>query len=119
LAQLDTEFTNIRPLLERPPRSPAIDSATKHVEKQLRALHESFLEEYGAPIGNAFDLLGGIEGSSTAPTQAEQRMLDVATAQLRDMIAKLNDVITTSMPQLRLSLEKQAPRAITPVKAPQ
>ena len=116
LAELDTEFTSMRPLLERPPRSPATDSATKRVEKQLRGLHESFVEEYGAPIGNAFDLLGGIEGSSTAPTQAEERMLDVSAAQLRDMVAKLNDVISTSMPQLQLILKQQAPRAITPVK---
>jgi hypothetical protein len=116
LAELDTEFTHMQPLLERPPKSPATDSATQRVEKELGGLHESFVEEYGGAIGNAFDLLGGIEGSSTAPTQAEERMLDVSAAQLRDMVAKLNEVISTSMPQLRLILKQQAPRAITPVK---
>jgi hypothetical protein len=119
LAELDTEFTNMKPLLEHPPRSPATDSAIKRVEKQLRGLHESFAEEYGGPIGNAFDLLGGIEGSSSAPTQAEERMLDLAATQLRDAIAKLNDAIKTSMPELRLALKQQAPRAIAPVRPPQ
>jgi len=119
LAELDTEFKNMQPLLDHPPKSPATDSATKRVEKELRTLQGSFDEEYGAPIGNAFDLLGGIEGSSTAPTQAEERMLDVAATQVRDMIAKLNDVISTSMPQLRLLLKQQAPRAITPVRPTQ
>ena len=119
LAQLDTEFTSMKPLLEHPPKSPATDSATKRMEKELRALQGSFDEEYGAPIGNAFDLLGGIEGSSTAPTQAEERMLDLSATQVRDMIAKLNDVISTSMPQLRLLLKQQAPRAISPVRQTQ
>jgi hypothetical protein len=119
LAALDTEFASMRTQLDRPSKTPATDSATKRMDKQLRALHESFGEEYGAPIGNAFDLLGGLEGSSAAPTQAEQRTLDITTSQLRDVIVKLNDVITTSMPQLRQSLAKQAPHATTPVRPPQ
>lgn len=119
LAALDTEFTNVRKLLELPPTLAATDSAIRRVDRQLRALHESFGEDYGTPIGNAFDLLGGLEGSSAAPTQSEHRTLDIATAQLRDMIVKLNEVITTAMPQLRESLKQQAPRSITPVRPPQ
>lgn len=119
LAALDSEFTHMRAQLERPPRAPATDSLLKRVEGQLTALHESFSEEYGTPIGNAFDLLGGLEGSSTAPTQSEQRTLDLSTAQVREMLAKLNDVIEKAMPQLRHALAQQAPRDIKPVKPPQ
>ena len=88
------------------------------MQKELRALHESFSEEYGTPIGNAFDLLGGLEGSSAAPTEAEQRTLDLSTVQLRSTFAKLNALITTEMPHLREALARQAPRAIAPVRAP-
>jgi hypothetical protein len=84
----------------------------------LRALHESFSGEYGAPMGNAFDLLGGLEGSSATPTEAEQRTLDLSTTQLRDAFSKLNTLITTEMPHLREALLKQPPRAVAPVRLP-
>ena len=94
LAALDTEFTHVRALLAQSPKVPATDSAVTRVQKELRAVHESFSEEYGAPIGNAFDLLGGLEGSSAGPTEAEQRTLDLSTTQLRSTFAKLNELIT-------------------------
>jgi hypothetical protein len=119
LAALDTEFTHVRALLAQSPKVAATDSAVTHVEKELHTVHESFSEEYGAPIGNAFDLLGGLEGSSAAPTEAEQRTLDLSTAQLRGTFAKLNALITTDMPHLREALARQAPRVISPVRLPQ
>jgi hypothetical protein len=118
LAAIDTEFTHVRALLAQSAKVPATDSAVTRVEKELRTVHESFSEEYGTPIGNAFDLLGGLEGSSAAPTEAEQRTLDLSTAQLRGTFAKLNELITTEMPRLRETLARQAPRAIAPVRAP-
>jgi len=118
LAAIDTEFTHVRALLAQSAKVPATDSAVTRVEKELRTVHESFSEEYGTPIGNAFDLLGGLEGSSAAPTEAEQRTLDLSTAQLRGTFAKLNELITTEMPRLRETLVRQAPHAIAPVRAP-
>ncbi len=118
LAAVDTEFTSVRALLAQAPKSPATDSVVSRVAKELRALHEAFSGEYGAPMGNAFDLLGGLEGSSAAPTEAEQRTLDLSTAQLRDTFSKLNTLITTEMPHLREALAHQPPRAIAPVRLP-
>jgi photosystem II stability/assembly factor-like uncharacterized protein len=118
LAAVDTEFTSMRALLAQSPKSQATDSAVSRIAKELSGLHESFSGEYGAPMGNAFDLLGGLEGSSAAPTEAEQRTLDLSTAQLRATFSKLNVLITTEIPQLREMLVHQPARAIAPVRLP-
>lgn len=108
LAAVDTEFAHLRPLLASRGPSPATDSLLKIVAAQLSTLRRGFASDYGAPIGEVFDVLGGLESSSVAPTQAEQRALDFAAADLAASITKLNALVTTEMPKLRAVLS--APR---------
>ena len=67
----------------------------------LTTLRARFGQSYSTPIGQAFDLLGGLESSSAAPTEAEQRTLDMVKADLSDAYAKLQALIATQMPMLR------------------
>jgi len=119
LAAVDSEFAHTRALLESRAKSPAVDSMVRHLAKTLGELHEGFDEEYGSAIGDAFDLLGGLEASSAMPTEAEQRTLDASTIHLRATVAKLNDVITTGLPRLREALAHHPAAAIETVKGPE
>jgi hypothetical protein len=76
----------------------------------IATLRASFSAGYSAPIGQAFDLLGGLESSAAAPTEAERRTLDAATADLRDVFAKLHALVTTELPKLRQVVTSHAPR---------
>jgi hypothetical protein len=73
---------------------------------------------YGTPIGRAFDLLGALQSSSFAPTEAHGRILDAAAKDLRDAIAALNQVVTTTMPALRARVGAAA-TGVEPLKLPQ
>jgi photosystem II stability/assembly factor-like uncharacterized protein len=119
LTAVDTEFAHSRALIESRSKSPAVDSVVHHLAKELDQLHAGFDEEYGSAIGDAFDLLGGLEASSAMPTEAEQRTLDASTIHLRATIAKLNYVITTDMPRLRETLAHQPAATIETVKGPE
>jgi photosystem II stability/assembly factor-like uncharacterized protein len=86
------------------------DSVVKRAGATLSTLRGKFATSYSAPIGQAFDLLGGLESSSAAPTEAERRTLDSVTADLRDAFAKLHDLIATDMPKVRQLATSGAPR---------
>lgn len=118
LAAVDTEFAHARALLERHSPAPAVDSLLRRTAGRLTELRRRFGEAYGTPIGNAFDLLGGLEGSSAGPTRAEQQTLDLVTAQVRGMITTLNDIMTTDMPRVRDALVHQPPPTLSPVRGP-
>lgn len=115
---LDSQLVHIRALAKAAPAPAPVDSVLRHVTERLAGLRRDFSEEYGAPIGNAFDLLGGLEGSSLPPTQAEDRTLAVVTAELRHTLAQLNDIITTDMPKLREAWVRQPLPAVQPVTLP-
>lgn len=120
LLAADTEFTHARALLERRQPGAAVDSLIERTARRLTTLRRQFGEEYGTPIGNAFDLLGGLEASSAEPTQAEQRTLDQCTAQLRSMITSLDQLVATDLPRVREAVAHQASTtpAASPVRAP-
>ena len=69
--------------------------------RKVAELRPRFSPSYGTPIGRAFDLLGAMQSSSGAPTEAEGRILDSATWDLREAITKLNELITKTLPAVR------------------
>ena len=119
-AALDTVLTLVGALAKGAPLPPGADSLVQHIATpQLAALRPGFGEAYDTPIGSAFDLLGGLEGASLPPTEAERRTLDVVTAQLRATLTRLNDVITGDFAKLQDALARQhlLPE-VHPVKLP-
>jgi hypothetical protein len=85
--------------------------------KKVTELKPRLAPSYGSPVGRVFDLLGAIQSSSGAPTEGESRILDSATGELREAIAKLNELISTTMPRVRTAVGGAA--AVTvPVKSP-
>ncbi|PYP65627.1 MAG: hypothetical protein DMD26_10390 [Gemmatimonadetes bacterium] len=95
---IDSEYTRLVAALGA--KLPA-DSLVSSIGATLTTLRARFGQSYPTPIGQAFDLLGGLESSSAAPTEAEQRTLDVVKADLNDAYAKLQALIATQMPRLR------------------
>jgi hypothetical protein len=107
----DSEYTRLVKQLGGPSSSVVTtDSIVKNVTTVIATLRARFSAGYSAPIGQAFDLLAGLESSAAAPTEAERRTLDVATADLRDAFAKLQALVTTGMPKLRQVVSSHAPR---------
>jgi photosystem II stability/assembly factor-like uncharacterized protein len=117
-APVAAEVGRIRASLkERSNVPPAVDSALAEATRQVDALRPRMSPSYGTPIGRAFDLLGALQSSSLPPTEAHLRVLDAATADLRDALGRLNDLLTKTMPALRTAVGTLRPR-IEPVKVP-
>jgi photosystem II stability/assembly factor-like uncharacterized protein len=118
LAAVDAEVTRLGASVKALPNAPAgADSAVGDVVKKITELRGRFSASYGSPIGRAFDLLGALQSSSGAPTEAERRILDSATGELRDAITKLNEIISTTLPAVRTRLGS-LDGAVQPVKLP-
>jgi len=112
------EVTRASAALKAMPNAAAgADSAVSDAAKKVAELKPRLAPSYGTPIGRVFDLLGAIQSSSGAPTEAESRILDSATGDLREAITKLNELITTTMPRVRAALGGAA-GVTAPVKAP-
>jgi hypothetical protein len=108
---VDSEYTRLIKQLGGPTASVSTsDSVVKSVTTAMLTLRSRFSAGYSAPLGQAFDLLGGLESSSAAPTEAEQRTLDAVISDLRDAFAKLHELQTTGMPKLRQVVSSHAPR---------
>jgi hypothetical protein len=101
----DVEARQFRAALKDAKSSAAVavaDSALRDVSSRLDSLRPRFRAQgFGSPIGRAFDLLGAIEASSGAPTEAQQRLLDHLTTELRENIEQLNDLASKRMVDVR------------------
>lgn len=118
LAEVDTEVARARALVGHREGVASADSIVRRVTTLLVAVHRGFGESYGTTIGNAYDLLGGLEASSAMPTDAERLTLEQSRKELAAAIEKLNAIITTELPKLRAAIAQLPPPAITPVAPP-
>jgi photosystem II stability/assembly factor-like uncharacterized protein len=117
-AAVDGEVTRASSALKGVPNAPpGADSVVSDAMKKVVELRGRFSASYGTPVGRVFDLLGAIQSSSGAPTEAESRILDSATGELREAITKLNDLIATTMPRVRAAVGS-ATGVTAPVKVP-
>ena len=129
---LDAELSRMRVVIkERSGTSPDVERMVRAASAALDSLKPRFGVRApaaagggggggggGNPMTRAFDLLGGLEASSLAPTEAQQRTLQFLSAEVRDNIAKLNDLISTQMPALRSRLGNLVGAGVAPVKKP-
>jgi hypothetical protein len=107
----DSAYTRLIKQLGGPTSTVAMnDSIVKSVTSAMETLEGRFGSGYSAPIGQAFDLLGGLESSSAAPTEAEQRTLNSVISDLHDAFAKLHEFQTTQIPRLQQVVSSHAPR---------
>jgi len=96
---VDSEYTRLATTLAKSPF--ASDSTVKAATTIIPTLRARFGSSYPTPIGQLFDLLGGLESSSAAPTEAEERTLSAVQSDLADAYAKLETLVTTQLPKLR------------------
>ena len=116
----DAEVNRLRAAMKdsRTP-SPAADSALRDIGVRLDSLRPRFRPQgFGSPMGRAFDLLGALEATSAAPTEAQQRTFDHLTVELRENIAQLNELITTRLPDVRAKVNS-AVGNVEPIKPPE
>jgi photosystem II stability/assembly factor-like uncharacterized protein len=97
----DSDVVKLRAALHARAHAAALDSTASKVAATLASLRPRFGSSYPTPIGQAFDVLGGLESSWAGPTVSETRALDNAIAELRDAIAKLNALVANELPKLR------------------
>lgn len=122
---LDAELARARATLaDRAPVPADVERALHEASAQLDSLGPLFRQGGGGggggnPMSQAFLLLGALEASSLAPTEAQQRTLEFVTAQMRANIAVLNEFITNRMPSVRAILGNLAGAAVAPVKPPE
>ena len=116
LTTIDGDVTRAAAAIKAAPSAGA-DSVVADAAKKVTELKPRLSPSYGSPIGRVFDLLGAIQSSSGAPTEAESRILDSATAELREAIGKLNELISTTMPRVRAAVGGAA-AAMAPVRSP-
>ena len=110
-AALDSEYTQLMKQLGGAASSvAAADSIVKSVTSLITTLRARLSASYPTPIGQAFDLLGGLESSSATPTEAERRTLDASITDLRDAFAKLHELETVAMPKFRQAVISRASR---------
>jgi hypothetical protein len=115
---VESELTRLGATVKAMPNAPpGTDTVVAAAAKRVADLKSRFSPSYGTPIGRAFDLLGALQSSSGAPTEAEGRILESATGELRDAITKLNEIITTTMPAVRARVGP-AGAEVAPVKVP-
>ncbi len=118
MAAIEAEVTRASAALKSMPNAqPRADSVVSGAAKLVAELKPRLSPSYGTPVGRVFDLLGAIQSSSGAPTEAESRILDSATGELREAITKLNDLITTTMPRVRAAVGGAA-GVTAPVRVP-
>ena len=115
-AAVEGEVNRASAALKATPDASA-DSVVSDAAKKVAELRGRLSPSYGTPVGRVFDLLGAIQSSSGAPTEAESRILDSATGELREAITKLNDLITTTIPRVRTAMGSAA-GVTAPVKLP-
>jgi len=117
-AAVEGEVTRASAALKGVPNvQPGTDSVVADAARKVAELRGRLSPSYGTAVGRVFDLLGAIQSSSGAPTEAESRILDSATGELREAITKLNDLITVTMPRVRSAVGSAA-GVTAPVKVP-
>ncbi len=98
---LDAELAGLRAAVAQHAAASGADSTLEAATARLDSIGAKFRSGFGAPVGRALDLLGALEASSLAPTEAQQRTLDQVTAELTTDVGALNEFITQQMPALR------------------
>ncbi len=125
---LDLEVSRMRAVMKEQNDTPA-DAArmVRDVAAALDSLKPRFRQGGpgggggaggGNPMTRAFDLLGALEASSLAPSESQQRTLQFLTAEVRENLTKLNDLISTRLPAARSRLGRLAGAGVSPVKLP-
>jgi hypothetical protein len=100
----DSERTRLVAALGKtrlPAKGSAQDILVRRVDSAFAALRPRFGMSYPTPIGQMFDLLGGLESSSFSPTESERRTLDNAEADLRDAFGRWHALEAQDMRSLR------------------
>jgi hypothetical protein len=113
---IDAEVSRLRPLAkDRPDADSALTTLSRAVTQlRQRARGNSIV----SGIGRLFDLTAAIESSSMPPTEAQRRSIDASVGEFTDIVAKVNDAVTKTLPEVQAKLD-QPPTRFPSVRPPQ
>ena len=105
---IDAEVARLRPLAkDRPDADSTLTSFSRTLTQlRQRARGNSIV----SGIGRLFDLTAAIESSSMPPTEAQRRSIDASIAEFNDIVAKVNEALTKTLPEAQAKLGQPATR---------
>lgn len=98
-------------------RSAPLSALLKDVGTRLDSLGRRFAGGFGGPKFSFLDLDGSMQASSTAPTEAQGRLIEQLAIQLRSDLQSLNALLNGAFAQLQASTESARVR-MSPVVLP-
>lgn len=118
---LEAEFAALRAVAAQHAPAAAViaDSLLHAASVKFDSIAGKFRSGFGAPVGRALDLLGALEASSLAPSEAQQRTLRHVAAELTADVNALDAFIARDMPALRTKLGAAGAAEAAPVRPPQ
>ncbi|HEX8726455.1 MAG TPA: hypothetical protein VF737_13790, partial [Gemmatimonadaceae bacterium] len=118
---LEAEFAALRAVAAQhaPAAAVSADSLLHAASVKFDSIAGKFRSGFGAPVGRALDLLGALEASSLAPSEAQQRTLRHVAAELTADVNALDAFIARDMPALRTKLGAAGAAEVAPVRPPQ
>ncbi len=105
------------------------ENIKKDAKSRIEAFRKKFEEKKKVFVGGwdsplefrIMDLAGQLQASTSAPTQAQLRMMDYLAKKLEESIEKMNEILTTEFPELEKYFANQGLKmaGLEPIKPPQ
>ena len=119
---VDQEMTALKALFDAQPKlAPELRATFEAALKKFEVVKEKFRGGgFGGPRFQITDLGGSLQASSSAPTEAQSRLIAQLTADITTHITQLNELITTELPALqgRVRASGVAPGKLEAVRPP-
>jgi photosystem II stability/assembly factor-like uncharacterized protein len=122
LDRFEAEVKRVKDLVkDQPEAAKALEQPLADFGKKLTETKEKFKAGWGGPKFSLVDLLGQLQASSTAPTDAQARAADQLQESLAKDLELVNGLIATDYPALQGQVEQQkvaagAFKAVAPIK---
>jgi photosystem II stability/assembly factor-like uncharacterized protein len=105
---MDKQVQAINAALKDKPGIADVTAAVDEVSKKLSGVKEKFTTSFGTSLRfRIIDLLGQLQASTTAPTEAQLTALAQITDELTEAITRVNALMTNDLPGLEARLKEK------------
>jgi hypothetical protein len=105
---MDKQVQAINAALKDKPGIADVTAAVDDVSKKLSGVKEKFTTSFGTSLRfRIIDLLGQLQASTTAPTEAQLTALAQITDELTEAITRVNALMTNDLPGLEARLKEK------------
>ena len=121
IEQVDQELERLDEMVEARGNVPdVVRSGLEEVSTKLDEVNEKLTARRTGPRSRITDTAGFLQGSTSAPTEAQLRTIDHLEAELREKVGELNALLTEDIPNLlsQMGSSNVSPLIIAPVALP-